>query len=328
MTDYRYSRWQDAMVAQSRLLDWSRTPRGLRYLEGFFEDMTRRRELSVDVLTLARIQLYSLQGEPTYVSHDACELVEHAAKTFEPEAVLPTDPWVPDGFALLAKPLYVLDRPWTEESPGRSATGKIPVRAIAWASIHNEDASVGCFWISYYVDIDDEIAHAAENGVEHRWQGVEDLARREMPLSLGHQWQWMWGRDLNDPEHLPEIGEEETEDMVRAQLHAQVVLVQTLWRIGSQIVPAKERAPRGIWRDAARKGLDRRDVTVVRLRKAREDVEHDPTGRQYHVQFLVRGYWARRHTRDGVRQTWVRGHLKGPEDAPLKLTERAWEFTR
>lgn len=325
----RYSRWQDAMINQSRLLDWSMSPRGLRYLESFFAKMNvDRPDSALDVITLARIQIMSLHGEPTYVSDDACELVAHAMQTFEPEAILPTDPWSPNGFAMLAKPLYVRDGPVTEHSPMRSPTGFIPVRAIAWASIHNEDASQGCFWISYYVDVDDEITHAAKVGVEHRWQGIEDQARREMPLSLCHQWQWTWGRDVTDPDYLPDPGPDETVEDIAAIGHAQASLVQVLWRLGSQLAPARERAPRGIWRDAKRKGLDHQDVTLIRLRRAREDVEHDPTGRQYHVQFLVRGYWARRHTRDGPRQVWVRPHVKGPEDAPLHLTDRVWEFTR
>lgn len=320
----RYGRWQDAMIAQSRLLDWSMSPAGLRYLEAFFEDMRAKRpsDGAYDVLPLARVQLHSLHGEPTYVSADACELVEHAAQTFQPEAVLPSDPWVPNGFALLAQPLYILD------VPDASPTGKIPIRAVAWASVHNEDASVGCFWLSFYVDVDDEIKHAAADGVASRWQGVEDEVRREIPLSLVHQWQWTWGRSIADPDYVPVGGRGELPEEIAARSHAQAALVQTLWRIGSQFVSVKERAPRGIWRDANRKGLDRKDVTVIRLRRARDDHEYEPTGRTVGVQFPVRGYWARRHTREGVRQVWVRPHMKGPEDAPLHLTTRVWEFTR
>lgn len=297
-------------------------------MEAFFGDMNAKRpDAALDVFTLAHIQVMSLRGEPTYVSHDACELVGHAMQSFEPEVVLPTDPWVPDGFAVLAQPLYIADGPVTEEAPGRSPTGFIPVRAIAWMSVHNEDATQGCFWISYYVDIDDEFVHAREQGVtEDRWRGMEEDMRREMPLTLAHQWQWTWGSSATD---LPSnLGRDEDPEDVGKRAHAQACLIQVLWRLGSQFAPSKETPPRGIRRDAARKGLDHRDVTVIRLRRAREDVEHDPTGKTYHVQFLVRGYWAKRHTRDGPRQTWIKPHLKGPEDAPLKVTERVWEFTR
>lgn len=324
----RYGRWMDAMVTQSYLLDWSMSPQGLRYLEFFFEDMNSKRpDAAVDVTTLARIQLMSLQGEPTYVSHDACELIGHAMPSFEPEPVLATDPWVPDGFAVLAQPLYVTDAPITKEAPGRSPTGWIPVRAIAWMSVHNEDATQGCFWISYYVAIDDELKHAQEGGFdEDRWKGMEEDMRREMPLSLAHQWQWTWGTSATDLP--PNLGRDEDPEDVGIRARDQARLIQVLWRLGSQFKPAKETPPRGIRRDAKRKGLDHRDVTVIRLRRAHGETEHDSTGKTYHVQFIVRGYWAKRYTKDGPRQTWVRPHLKGPEDAELKVTDRVWEFTR
>lgn len=328
MTD-RYSRWQDALTTQSGLLDWTLSTPGLMFLQGFFAQMNSKRPHdAMDVITLGRIQVQSLrEGEPTYVSHDACELVEHAMETFRPQPVLPADPWVPNGFALLAKPLYLLDHPVTPDTPYSSPTGQVPVRAISWMSLHNEDATEGCFWVSYYTDIDDEFAHYREHGIEHPWED----AVYEHPLhrlSLVHQWQWTWGRAINDPFYSAVVGSHENADEVAARAHAQASMLQTLWALGSQFVPAKERAPRGIWRDANRKGLDRKDVTIIRLRRAREAQEHEPTGRTFGVQFLVRGYWATRHTREGARQVWVRPHIKGPEDAPMHLTDRAWEFTR
>lgn len=323
----RYGRWQDAMVTQARLLDWTMTPVGLDYLERFFTDMHVKRptDSGHTVRMLSRLQVHSLRGEPTYVSHDACELVEHAAQTFQPEPVLPSDPWVPNGFALLAKPLHVLDAPESDGAPAEH----IPIRAVAWASIHNEDISKGCFWLSYYIDLDDEIEYAAQAGIKSRWNDNEDDMRRAYAqLTLAHQWQWAWGRSVTDPDYQPVGGPGEDPDVLHERARAQAALFQTLWRIGSQFVAAKERAPRGIWRDANRKGVEGTDVTVIRLRRARDDAEHEPTGRTFSVQFPVRGYWARRHTREGVRQVWVRPHMKGPEDAPVQITKRVWEFTR
>lgn len=326
----RYSRWQDAMVAQTRVLDWSLTSLGTRWLTEFFKDMnTKRPGAALDPDVLARIQVATLHGEPTYVSMNACDVIEQALPTFNPEAVLPSDPWVPNGFALLAKPIYMPDAPPSDEHPFRSPTGLIPVRAIGWQSIHNDDLSQGCFWISYYVDVDDELDHCADQGVEDKWGAAADEMRRIMPLSLVHQWQWTWGRSVSDPGYQVALTDTENVDEVRVRAFAQAALVQTMWRIGSQLIPVREQPHRAVWREANRKGIEGKHINVIRLRRASNPREHeDPSGRHYKVQFPVGGYWAIRHKREGPRQVWVMGHWKGPEDAPVQVSDRVWEFVR
>src|SRR4051794_8777856 len=156
-----YARWEDAMLAQHRIVDWYSTTRGQRYLHGFFEHKNNehRPEHRRRVEALAGIQRHMVsQAEPIYVGDDVCEVIDHARRSFEPEPVLPSDPFTPNGFLLLPRPIVLKDAPVTERSPMCSPTGEIPVRAIAWSTMVSEDSTVGCFWIAYFVDIRDEEA--------------------------------------------------------------------------------------------------------------------------------------------------------------------------
>lgn len=334
----RYSRWEDAMIAQIELLRFSHSDYGVAYLREFFMEMNAKYPAADRIATefLTAVQQLTLRdAEPIYVAHEACDLIDFARKTFDPEACHPSDPFCPRGFALFAKPLVVEDMPVTEQAPMRSALGTIPIRAMAWTSVHNEDLTQGTFWISFYVCVADERALADATGVPDRWvtddgNDMFDAMMRRMPLSLMHQYQWTWGTNpcYDSPESLPVMEGDKLTDVVERG-RQQTAFVQAFWRLASQFYPAKERAPRGLWRDANRKGILTKDVTVVRLRRSREGYEpSEATGRALRVQFPVRGYWARRHTREGTRQVWVRPHMKGDPDAPLQLTDRVWEFNR
>lgn len=321
-----YSRWEDAMVEQVRLLDFTTSETGRRFLHFFEQDMQRRHKPEAHRPDgfLQALQHETLRrADPTYVSGDVCDLIDHARETFEPEPVLPSDPWTPNGFVLLPRAIPLDDAPRSEARPFRSADGKVHVRAISWLAIHAEDLSLGTFWISYYAHSDDDLAAGRFTPDE-----IRAMRNDGMNMSLIHTFQWTWGENpWIDPSKLSAM-EDEPPEVTAERGKQQAVLAQALWRIGSQFVPVKQRAPRGIWRDANRKGIQGKDVTVITLRRGRESKDYEPTGRQLHVRHLVRGYWARRHTREGVRQVWVRPHVKGSDDLPFQETTRAWELTR
>lgn len=321
-----YSRWEDAMIAQARIVEWYRSRDGMGYLQAFVTSMNgkHRPEARMEAKTLAAIHVkMMLEAEPIWMSGDATEIVDHARHSFEPEEVLPTDPFATCGFVLFPRAMIVDDAPLTEANPLRAQNGEIPVRAVAWMPMHSEDLSIGCFWICYFVHVEDE---SQDN---RKWSDSDrDYMRRFAPLSLVHQWQWSWGTNpWTDPEQLDiQEGESIEETVVRARQQAQ--LIQTLWRIGSQFIPVKERASRQLRRDARRKGMKHDEVTVITLRRGKTYEEREPTGRELTVRHLVRGYWARRHTREGIRQVWVRPHVRGDDSLPFRATTRAWEFRR
>src|SRR4051812_48119611 len=95
-----YSRWEDAMVEQTRLLEAYQTSLGLRYLESVFTDMNYKHKPNerLDPRALIGLQIKTVKdAEPVYVSMDATEIIDHARDSFEPEPVLPSDPFVPNG---------------------------------------------------------------------------------------------------------------------------------------------------------------------------------------------------------------------------------------
>ena len=308
---HHYGRWEDAMIEQLRLYEFISSYRGHEYMHGFEVGMNDKHPPSNQVPDglLHQIQQDTLEmAEPVYVGADVCELIDHARDSFEVESVLPSDPFVPAGFCLLATPLMLHDIPGSENE-------MVPVRAISWMSAHSEDLSMGAFWISFYARMDEVPKYPAPQD----WVGY--------PIFVAHMFQWQWGTKPL-AERLEVIAlEGEDMDAAHARATEQAQMVQTLWRLAAQFVPAKQRAPRGLRREAQRKmkrNLD--DVIVMLLRRPSYDGDFDPSDRHLTVSFLVRGYWAIRHTRQGPKQTWVKPHVKGR--GPFKETTRAWEFKR
>jgi hypothetical protein len=317
-----YERWEDAMVSQVRLYEFVNSANGRTFMDDFQTDMNAKHPPGARLAPgfLHAIELATLgDAEPIWVSGEMTELVDHARHEFEPESVQPNDPFVPRGFALLAAPIRLLDSPPTDEEPLRAPDGTVPIRAVAWTAIHSEDLSQGAFWLSLYMHLDDRPDLSEE--------GRRQVLAMYGPMVLVHAFQMTWGRDPMEGALSVRIESEAVEE-TRFRARQQGQLIQTLWRLASQFVPVKRRAPRQIRRDAARrlgpKAVE--TVNVVTLRRAYESGESEPAGRSLNVTFLVQGYWAVRHFREGPRQVWVRPHLKGR--GPFKETTRAWEFRR
>jgi hypothetical protein len=155
---------------------------------------------------------------------------------------------------------------------------------------------------------------------------MEDaLPRMQTPLLLSHTFQWEWGSDSSEP--ATAVPGEDVE-FARYRAHLQGATVQTLWRLAQQFVPVRSRAPRGLRRDAKRKWRrDVSDVNVVVLRRAAMHPDgYVETDRHYTCSFLVHGYFAVRHTREGPKQVYVVPHLKG--EGPFREKKRAWELKR
>lgn len=110
------------------------------------------------------------------------------------------------------------------------------------------------------------------------------------------------------------------------KLLRQWTIMQAFWRMARQFVRVPERVSRA-GRRAARRAQLRHDenVTVIRLRRARHEAPETERDVDWSCRWIVRGHW-RRLADD--RQTWVNAYVKGPEDKPLRVTDRVWEFVR
>lgn len=312
-----YGRWEDAMLSQARLLEFTRSYNGRRVLADQEQAMNDKHEPDARIPPgfLVQMQLLTLsEGEPCWIAPEVADLINHARDTWKPEKVLGSDAFVPSGFCLLSNPLILHNEQDTEQ----------PMRAIAWTSIIGDDATTGCFWISLYGHIDDDPTPMADE--------VRDWWRRNCPLALSHYYQWSWGTlpseegTIDNHRAMASDYDEDPAEVIR-RAREQESTIQVLWRLSQQFVPVAHKAPRGIRRDLKRRlGLDQQSINVVKLRRERSVGDSEETDRHYNVSFLVHGYWATRHTKDGPRQVWVRPHVKG--QGPFKETTRAWEFVR
>jgi hypothetical protein len=309
-----YGRWEDAMLEQMRLLDFARSYDGRRVLDEQERDMNARHkpEARLPAGFLVNMQLLTLsEAEPCWIAPDVVDLIHHARETWTPEAVIGSDAFVPSGFCLLSKPIYLHNEPDNPQA----------FRALAWTSIIGDDNTSGCFWISVYGHVDDD-----PNPMEDE---MRDWWRRNSPLQLAHYYQWTWGTLPSEDDDLNVNAEpyDDSPGEVVRRAREQETTMQVLWRLSQQLVPVAHKAPRGIRRDAKRRlKLDQQNVNVIKLRRERSTGDSEETDRHYNVSFLVHGYWAVRHTKNGPRQVWVRPHVKG--QGPFKDTKRAWEFIR
>jgi hypothetical protein len=314
-----YGRWEDAMIEQVRLHEWTGTYTGRRYMDDFEAESNSKHVEGAQLPAgfMHTMQMHTLlQAEPVWVSQEMVDLVTHARETWPGEKVLRSDPFVPTGFCLLAKPIKLFDGPPNDH---------VWIRAIGWAAVvgdmQNRPGAPGCFWVSLYGHLDDqEIA-----------QGV-DTSPVGQKLRLAHIFQWTWDTTPVDPDFRITVDPTKTPgddmDIVHRRAHDQSRTVQTLWRLASQLVPVRHRAPRQLRRDAKRKlKRDLTDVNVITLRRERTVGEKgEPTGRHVSVTSLVSGYWGRRHRREGTVVIWVADYLRG--EGPFKQTKRAWEWRR
>jgi len=327
----RYSRYEDAMLTKLRIHEWYETYTGTASLREFFEDLNSRHiaeeRLGVEGLIYLQKQMVKT-ADPIYVGDEILEIVDHARWSFEPEALMPGDPFVPQGFALFPRPIYLDDAPDINTFDGKQIKEykeRVPIRALGWLSMHDETMERGCFWISFFSHIDDTEEFLDTDRTEY--------FRRHAPLSLAHQWQWTWGNNpmelqaIETPEEVPGTGQ------LRAR--QQAALVQTFWRIGQQRVSVPERIPRGIWRDAERKtGIRHREVKVLLLRRAKESVyKGEETGRHMKVRSITDGHWrnqpyGKKGEKPYYRQIWIAPYIRGPEGAPFIHPDKAVEFRR
>lgn len=84
-----------------------------------------------------------------------------------------------------------------------------------------------------------------------------------------------------------------------------------------------------IRREERRAGRPDPTVTVIELRRAKGEPSGDPSGREYHHRWMVSGHWRNQPYGPGRSQhrpVWINPYVKGPEDAPLLVTEkvRVW----
>jgi hypothetical protein len=109
-------------------------------------------------------------------------------------------------------------------------------------------------------------------------------------------------------------------------------LLYALWLLLDQTIVKlhEEDLERPSKRRALRKGLPPR-VTTLALRRAEHRPAEGETDVEWHHRWIVRGHWRWQACGAGRaerKRIWIDPHVKGPEDAPLKQSEKVYSLQR
>jgi hypothetical protein len=311
-------RWVDSAFEQEHMLHAIDGYLG-RLIDGYQAAAFDVRGQNMGEGTLRRLHREMLQrADPIYISPDVQTMWEAAIESFKPEPLHRTDLVAPCGFALLPRPMVVRD------VHGLTST----FRAMSWLPVSavdsarwDEDVPGQGVWASLFSfteDIDFDLYDEAT------------IRRHEEARTEGTRWTLLHGSVMNfEMENdWTAPGFNDAESRVVRDLW---VTVQSAWRLMSQLVPAPQQvAPRQARRARERKRMST-DVTVIRLRRHRpRGEEGEGAGIEYDHQWLVRGHW-RNQWYPSIkmhRQIWIAPYVKGPEDKPLVINRRAFEWTQ
>lgn len=100
------------------------------------------------------------------------------------------------------------------------------------------------------------------------------------------------------------------------------------------VTSERRKAARPARREAQRAGLDAGAPRVIELRRPRSH-EADPEGERlrdvnWTHRWIVRGHWRQQpYPSLGItKQRWIGAYEKGPENLPLVIRERVWNWDR
>jgi hypothetical protein len=298
------SAWETVFDLQTDLWNFYRSQKGEDFLHGFMDSMKdkgtypyriqdgedREENAEADLPQLEIGRLY--RADPIYVDPEMHELIKVAAETFEPEPLLPSDLITPNGFVLFPEAFTVTDIKW------RTVTW----RAALWQTltVHYVDGPKQAILISLYSHTDD---HGHDEDLKH----LQDFPTK---LALLHIAPWNFNVELPK------------DDRAKMPLRQ----LQTFFRISQQhiTVPESVQPSRATRRRAKKAKMPEKNVTVIRLRRAKTKPEHEGEPVAWSHRWVVRGHWRNQWfpSLNAHRQIYIHDFIKGPEDKPLLITER------
>lgn len=268
-------------------------------------------------------------AEAYRVSADMSTLIMHSAALLdETDQVRIADLPTAFGFVRFDSPLVVRD----------IHNARMLVHALTWGPVVSESDGVVDVLVSLWNDIavepDDYTQVALDTHGEQlrricgRWAfiGVEGITD-EMSAGPAER-----TYDTEDP-NAPQVT---ATNVVRYVLALIMLLNQTI------VVTERERPNPHARRRAKANKQSQRDVTVISLRRAyrdddasthvaTDDDDASDRSRAWHHRWIVRGHWRRQPVGVGrreVRRVWVTPHVKGPEDKPLRVTQKVYDLKR
>jgi len=333
--------WRDAFEERVVLWRFWHTSLGKATAYNFANDvMSKGAEESEGAFfaQMASIEKVKLaNASPIFVDADMVDLVQTAAESFEPEPLEYEDLLAPVGFALLEKPLVMKDVHGEDMS----------WRAISWAPTWDTPTGILMPGEDADAETTKELFQAPPRGVTitmYSGRGDPDgYAFDELTegtpmsryfLSVVHMTNLPFGDEpsvmgMPDRNDAAAIDEEQA----RRGHYFGWSLLQVLWRLMLQRITTTEtrHVDRKARRRAKHEGLKEEDaVTVVTLRRLRQQGEADEQHVEWSHRWIVSGHWRRQWypTLNRHRRVWISPYVKGPEDAELRVKERVYQLVR
>jgi hypothetical protein len=291
------SAWETVFDHQMILWNFFQSAEGAVFANGFKRAMQSTGSWGLELpgqgsdFDFAHYEVERLyRAEPIYVAPEMQDVIEIASQTFEPEPLLPSDLLTPSGFVVFPRPFYVTDR----------SDKEVAWRALLWHTLtlqFVEETTQGIL-ISMYSHSDDP-------------DDIPEPPSYYTPkLALFHLAPWTFGTEIPD------------EPKIKQPLRQ----IQSFFRLTMQhITTHGAHVPsRATRRRAQRMKMPEKNVTVIRLRrpKSKPHGESEPIAHDH--RWLVRGHWRNQWfpSLKAHRQIYIHDYIKGPEDKPLRISER------
>lgn len=291
----------------------------------------RHRDAFAHVPTL--IYAHLKFGEVFRVSANMTELITHAAALLDD-----TDQWHANllpteaGFVRFDKPLVVVD----------ARNNEMLIHALTWGPAKlvgsNRDATY-----------DDDIAEATfvsmwnDLDVQPDHYGTEMLRTHGAKLrKIAGRWSFIGGEVLvNGTRVGPALIEPSAlgvrDEAISTPFTNNHRLMLAMCMLMEQTIVTKSGEKPNVHarRRAKQRKMSQSDITVVTLRRSYQGSDNSRgtsgTSREWHHRWVVRGHWRWAKVGPGrqtVRRVWVAGHVKGPEDKPLRVTKKVYDLKR
>jgi hypothetical protein len=295
--------WHDALDAQSEIArTWSNKPYMRKAVEAAMYEQWADHLFEEE-------QWRVRNAEPFFLSESFLKLVDHASSSFEPEPLLATDFITPIGFLYLETPYLMNPTPKLG-----SQFGPITIRVIKWATENNMGDSVDP------VSLEDADSITISLYEDKRTVANKHLLAGPTFIFTGHHW-WDFGQNFGE---VKDAGTTPRPDTIKP-FHR--FFQTTLRLIRDQVAESSPmEAPRPSRKRANRAGVKPRTVNVVDLPRHRSSSSPKGSAVEWTHRWYVNGHWRNQWypASETHRQRWVRGHVKGPDDAPFIPKQRVF----
>lgn len=314
--------WHRALDVQMDTRKWCASPIGIELNARFFRLLVEKLESPVYkdvpsevILQGARTTAHDMQillhrADTCYITRDMMHVLVQAAHDLPDEACWDAHTLLtPRGFCLFEEPLYGEDRSGLT----------MVVSALLWdlAPINRPNTELEeAIHVFFFASMHDD--HDAFNPEVRRLFAESDIS--VPPLHLSHWYPAVVGQPIWRPErNMP--GSEITRETLKLFMAFQLLAQQSIGE------PMRMRPDRASRKRFMRENPDEpeRLITLITLRrKSVKKDDHEPEHIERTHRWIVRGHWRRQWYPKAKRHDWkyIYEHIKGPEDKPLRITER------